>query len=845
MSSRWRAYPRSRGEHRCRYRRIISPAGLPPLTRGAPPPTPSATTPDSGLPPLTRGALSGDGCGDGLCGPTPAHAGSTLCAVCMSICGLPPLARGARVDFEAESDGAGPTPACAGSTSSASSGRTSPTAYPRLRGEHVRKLTESGGCDWPTPACAGSTRAIRGCARASWAYPRLRGEHRLDAVRGAGVPGLPPLARGARRGGAAARRLGGPTPACAGSTSGVVSVASAISAYPRLRGEHEREIVSKNGEPGLPPLARGAPLVPRGRSSAARPTPACAGSTSSGSVAGTAIWAYPRLRGEHWSSSCARSPPRGLPPLARGAHQRLCARLASPGPTPACAGSTGVGAVSHVGGPAYPRLRGEHTCASPGACDPSGLPPLARGALDGARLEREMRGPTPACAGSTWRPAGGARRARAYPRLRGEHTSTPHSPGPPGGLPPLARGARARTATTPPGTGPTPACAGSTFRRRPSSIPPEAYPRLRGEHLSASHPPVFRAGLPPLARGAHGALDGVRRLRRPTPACAGSTTTQQKSQQKSKAYPRLRGEHSQRPRRQCRRAGLPPLARGAPRDPYFRHPDLRPTPACAGSTTKTSCTVNGSKGLPPLARGAPRGGRNPSVFRGPTPACAGSTSSPSPSRWRSWAYPRLRGEHPASAAAQVSCTGLPPLARGAPRLKLASSHAGRPTPACAGSTVVARSYTRLVKAYPRLRGEHVERAGGRNPSAGLPPLARGAPDASERRLVPARPTPACAGSTPARWTRSIFRWAYPRLRGEHGGVLRGRVLMRGLPPLARGALECCFSFLSFIWPTPACAGSTPLPILGLPPLARGAPCGDLGRLPVGGPTPACAGSTLR
>ena len=234
----------------------------------------------------------------------------------------------------------------------------------------------------------------------------------------------------------------------------------------------------------------------------ARPTPACAGSTRRGRPTNSGTRAYPRLRGEHSRSSPGRRRSRGLPPLARGAHRGGLRSRAAWGPTPACAGSTGRPRCSRSPPGAYPRLRGEHCVAPAKSFGARGLPPLARGAQLHDLLHREARGPTPACAGSTrYRRS---RRARwwAYPRLRGEHAGCPATPGPPDGLPPLARGApgggRVQT-----GYGrPTPACAGSTWLTRCPSACRRAYPRLRGEHpsLSASH--ALLCGLPPLARGA-------------------------------------------------------------------------------------------------------------------------------------------------------------------------------------------------------------------------------------------------------------------------------------------------------------------------------------------------------
>ena len=253
-----------------------------------------------GLPPLARGARVGLGGGDEDGGPTPACAGSTAGNKNSSAArsayprlrgehylsttlpsddhGLPPLARGAQ--------------------------RTLRTRTPRPR---------------PTPACAGSTTSTLTATPARWAYPRLRGEHTWSAGLNRVPIGLPPLARGAPAAALAGILAPGPTPACAGSTTASTSMRITSLAYPRLRGEHEVHGVPDTGDEGLPPLARGARRGRR-RSGARRgPTPACAGSTSSPSSTARTSGAYPRLRGEHRVTVTPVGAFGGLPPLARGA----------------------------------------------------------------------------------------------------------------------------------------------------------------------------------------------------------------------------------------------------------------------------------------------------------------------------------------------------------------------------------------------------------------------------------------------------------------------------------------------------------------------------------------------
>ena len=212
----------------------------------------------------------------------------------------------------------------------------------------------------------------------------------------------------------------------------------------------------------------------------------------------------------------------------------------------------------------------------------------------------------------------------------------------------------------------------------------------------------------------------------------------------------------------------------------------------------------------------------------PTPAGAGSTQLLQILSNSDWAYPRWRGEHRDAAHVMTSNPGLPPLARGAPRLGPALSSDAGPTPAGAGSTTQRNASCSISRAYPRWRGEHCTGGDGCSESFGLPPLARGAPPRASVRIVSGRPTPAGAGSTaisqpnarasgptPAgagstctRLSAQSRTRAYPRWRGEHPSAAVNRDQIRGLPPLARGAPRCASARDAPTGPTPAGAGST-------------------------------------
>ncbi len=357
----------------------------------------------------------------------------------------------------------------------------------------------------------------------------------------------------------------GPTPACAGSTPAGPPRPGPVPAYPRLRGEHQRGGFGNRVDSGLPPPARGAPTGQVRRPGVPRPTPACAGSTGRLRWPPAGFQAYPRLRGEHLAGSSDRSSYIGLPPPARGARRRAIRRSPRSRPTPACAGSTPRGLNPAPPSVAYPRLRGEHRSTRRKSQSGSGLPPPARGAPRRAHRVRAGAGPTPACAGSTPIPSPIRSRRSAYPRLRGEHDMAAVALTMYGGLPPPARGAHSAIHDLGAVVGPTPACAGSTSPTPAWPRPWAAYPRLRGEHASEMPFSGHACGLPPPARGAHGARRHERRHRRPTPACAGSTRCASARAPAPTAYPRLRGEHTDNGSQGREQSGLPPPARGAPK----------------------------------------------------------------------------------------------------------------------------------------------------------------------------------------------------------------------------------------------------------------------------------------
>ena len=110
-----------------------------------------------------------------------------------------------------------------------------------------------------------------------------------------------------------------------------------------------------------------------------------------------------------------------------------------------------------------------------------------------------------------------------HPRMRGEDGRSRPRWVRTSGSPPHARGRLRRVARHCDVNGITPACAGKTRVRSPSSADRRDHPRMRGEDVDAV--PIFaeHGGSPPHARGRPDLVRNLVYERGITPACAGKT----------------------------------------------------------------------------------------------------------------------------------------------------------------------------------------------------------------------------------------------------------------------------------------------------------------------------------
>ena len=211
------------------------------------------------------------------------------------------------------------------------------------------------------PAGAGNTLTYNTENHTLTVYPRWRGEHGHSPKQTQEVNGLSPLARGTPGFHLSKCWMWRFIPAGAGNTTPDIFATVVTPVYPRWRGEHLRYFYLVSRGTGLSPLARGTRIFYRRMSRGNRFIPAGAGNTSAAPANVSAVTVYPRWRGEHPRPSIISCASFGLSPLARGTHQEADESARHARFIPAGAGNTQFHMSRRAGSSVYPRWRGEHT----------------------------------------------------------------------------------------------------------------------------------------------------------------------------------------------------------------------------------------------------------------------------------------------------------------------------------------------------------------------------------------------------------------------------------------------------------------------------------------------------
>ena len=190
-------------------------------------------------------------------------------------------------------------------------------------------------------------------------------------------------------------------------------------------------------------------------------------------------------------------------------------------------------------------------------------------------------------------------------------------------------------------------------------------------------------------------------------------------------------------------------------------------PRSRGEHSAEMSTNNKAAGSSPLARGTPIYPHFTVADIGLIPARAGNTTDFYHEVIQVRAHPRSRGEHKQKALTVVPSGGSSPLARGTHKVTVLCGVAVGLIPARAGNTKPPRSSLRSARAHPRSRGEHLLLSLTPSLLPGSSPLARGTLIALVLSAFALGLIPARAGNTTFRtWLRG-WRRAHPRSRGEH------------------------------------------------------------------------------
>ena len=197
------------------------------------------------------------------------------------------------------------------------------------------------------------------------------------------------------------------------------------------------------------------------------------------------------------------------------------------------------------------------------------------------------------------------------------------------------------------------------------------------------------------------------------------------------------------PRMRAQVEGLIPARAGKTRLHYVPPTVYRAHPRSRGENLRFGGLFPPDDGSSPLARGKHGGHEVRRQRRRLIPARAGKTPTARSPCCSPSAHPRSRGENGAALAAGCLYTGSSPLARGKPLQGRAEEGLGGLIPARAGKTDTRESWTCLLRAHPRSRGENYERKTGQPITSGSSPLARGKRLEAQRqgnrlRLIPAR-----------------------------------------------------------------------------------------------------------
>ena len=177
-----------------------------------------------------------------------------------------------------------------------------------------------------TPACAGTTSVFLSPRISTWDHPRVCGNHLLIIVAIIAVMGSPPRVREPLEYERRADGRDGITPACAGTTSTCLRPSGNRRDHPRVCGNHPTASCRVMPFAGSPPRVREPLFNVDNMRSETRITPACAGTTSKLISASLILRDHPRVCGNHGQYRRGLRRQRGSPPRVREPPRHFCDR---------------------------------------------------------------------------------------------------------------------------------------------------------------------------------------------------------------------------------------------------------------------------------------------------------------------------------------------------------------------------------------------------------------------------------------------------------------------------------------------------------------------------------------
>ncbi len=377
-----------------------------------------------------------------------------------------------------------------------------------------------------------------------------------------------------------------------------------------------------------------------------------------------------------------------------------------------------------------------------------------------------------------------------------------------------------------------PAHAGKPWERAIVRAIPWVYPRPRGEASPRSFGTSCRTGLSPPTRGSL-AVDRTGRVTsRSIPAHAGKPWDAFAGGVRVGVYPRPRGEARESAWISVATWGLSPPTRGSPRYLVRAGLRVRSIPAHAGKpsarqqqqpsdvvyprprgeATAVRAILARPEGLSPPTRGSLALWIEMAPSGGSIPAHAGKPPASMPRSPHRAVYPRPRGEADSARPGVFPPRGLSPPTRGS----LGNFTTGRSKvgsiPAHAGKPIAGDADPRMLRVYPRPRGEAARRVRRKRSRWGLSPPTRGSRRLHRFVQVLAGSIPAHAGKPSCLFLRETEKRVYPRPRGEADRGSPGPPDHRGLSPPTRGSRIADGEVRGAVGSIPAHAGKPGLDI---------------------------------